>query len=88
MQEIDLSNNALMTIPLEILHLPSLRNLYVDSNELRDLENDLEALDKPIRAPLEYLNVADCGLQDLPDMGILPSKFAVSSQMLQLFYFI
>lgn len=74
-QEIDLSNNALMTIPLELMHLPSLRNLYIDSNELTFLERDLEALETPIKAPLEYINVADCGLQDIPNLGILPSKF-------------
>lgn len=74
LQEIDLSNNGLLTMPLELLQLPSLRNLYIDSNNLRDLERDLEALETPIRAPLEYLNVADCGLQDIPNLGILPSK--------------
>ncbi|XP_037824097.1 leucine-rich repeat-containing protein 4B-like [Lucilia sericata] len=81
LQEIDLSNNALMTIPLELLQLPSLRNLYIDSNELTFLERDLEALETPIKAPLEYLNVADCGLQDIPDLGILPKLWHINASM-------
>lgn len=72
LEEIDLSNNALLTIPMELLQLPSLRNLYIDSNDLRDLDEDLEKLEKPIQAPLEYLNVADCGLTKIPDFGIMP----------------
>jgi len=55
-----------------LFQLPRLRNLYIDSNELTSL--NLQALEKPIRAPLEYLNVAGCELQELPDLGILPSK--------------
>ncbi|KAH8263954.1 hypothetical protein KR038_010328 [Drosophila bunnanda] len=72
LQEIDLSNNGLTTIPLELFQLPRLRNLYIDSNELVSL--DLQALEKPIRAPLEYLNIANCELKELPDLGIMPSK--------------
>ncbi|XP_037930134.1 leucine-rich repeat-containing protein 4C-like [Teleopsis dalmanni] len=78
LQEIDLSNNALMTIPLEIFQLPSLRNLYVDSNELIYLDRDLETLQKPIQAPLEYINLADCALNDLPDLGIVPNIWHVN----------
>uniref|UniRef100_A0A1A9WYW8 LRRCT domain-containing protein n=1 Tax=Glossina brevipalpis TaxID=37001 RepID=A0A1A9WYW8_9MUSC len=83
LQEIDLSNNALMTIPLEIFQLPALRNLYVDSNELLYLSSDLEAraLEVPIQAPLEYLNIADCGLQDIPDLGILPKLWHINASM-------
>ncbi|XP_075167888.1 leucine-rich repeat activity-regulated protein at synapses [Haematobia irritans] len=81
LQEIDLSNNGLLTIPLELLQLPSLRNLYIDSNDLQHLERDLEALETPIKAPLEYINVADCGLQDLPDFGILPKLWHINASM-------
>uniref|UniRef100_D3TNL7 Hypothetical conserved protein n=1 Tax=Glossina morsitans morsitans TaxID=37546 RepID=D3TNL7_GLOMM len=81
LQEIDLSNNALMTIPLEIFQLPALRNLYVDSNDLMYLPSDLEALERPIQAPLEYLNIADCGLQDLPDLGILPKLWHINASL-------
>ncbi|XP_067630069.1 decorin isoform X3 [Eurosta solidaginis] len=79
MEEIDLSNNALVTIPLEIFQLPSLRNLYVDSNELFNLERDLQGLDTPIQAPLEYLNVADCGLESLPNLGVLPKLWQINA---------
>ncbi|XP_036331498.1 leucine-rich repeat and immunoglobulin-like domain-containing nogo receptor-interacting protein 1 [Rhagoletis pomonella] len=79
LEEIDLSNNALVTIPLEIFQLPSLRNLYVDSNELFNLERDLQGLETPIGAPLEYLNVADCGLENLPNLGVLPKLWQINA---------
>ncbi|XP_043643205.1 leucine-rich repeat-containing protein 4B [Drosophila teissieri] len=79
LQEIDLSNNGLTTIPLELFQLPRLRNLYIDSNELTSL--NLDALEKPIRAPLEYLNVAACELQELPDLGILPKLWQLNASM-------
>lgn len=72
LEAIDLSFNALKSIPLEIFQLPSLRNLYVGHNVLQDLEADLTALQKPIKAPLQVLSIADCRLQRLPDFGILP----------------
>nr|XP_036225768.1 toll-like receptor 4 isoform X3 [Bactrocera oleae] len=79
LEEIDLSNNALVSIPLEIFQLPSLRNLYVDSNELFNLDRDLQALETPIQAPLEYLNIADCGLENLPDLGVLPKLWQINA---------
>lgn len=79
LQEIDLSNNGLTTIPLELFQLPRLRNLYIDSNELTSL--NLQALEKPVRAPLEYLNVAGCELQELPDLGILPKLWQLNASM-------
>ncbi|XP_054739117.1 leucine-rich repeat-containing protein 4B [Anastrepha obliqua] len=79
LEEIDLSNNALVTIPLEIFQLPSLRNLYVDSNELFNLERDLQDLETPIRSPLEYLNVADCGLKNFPNLGVLPKLWQINA---------
>ncbi|XP_016990451.2 decorin [Drosophila rhopaloa] len=79
LQEIDLSNNGLTTIPLELFQLPRLRNLYIDSNELTSL--NLQALEKPIRAPLEYLNIASCELQELPDLGILPKLWQLNASM-------
>jgi len=60
---------------MELFQLPKLRNLYIDSNDLRELHQDLELLETPIRAPLEYLNVANCELHDIPDLGILPSEY-------------
>lgn len=41
LEEVDLSTNALRTVPLELFNLPSLRNLYLDSNNLIELKNDL-----------------------------------------------
>ncbi|KAH8269420.1 hypothetical protein KR018_002792 [Drosophila ironensis] len=79
LQEIDLSNNGLTTIPLELFQLPRLRNLYIDSNELTSL--DLEGLQKPIRAPLEYMNIANCELQELPDLGIMPKLWQLNASM-------
>lgn len=74
LQEVDLSSNGLTTIPGELLQLPRLRNLYMDSNMLRNMHEELQQLEKPIRAPLEYLNVANCELNDIPDLGPLPSR--------------
>ncbi|BFG05759.1 asporin [Drosophila madeirensis] len=79
LQEVDLSNNGLTTIPMELFTLPKLRNLYIDSNELTHL--GLETLQKPIAAPLEYLNVANCELQDLPDLGVLPKLWQLNASM-------
>ncbi|KAH8407562.1 hypothetical protein KR222_005740 [Zaprionus bogoriensis] len=78
-QEIDLSNNGLTTIPMELFQMPRLRNLYMDSNVLRDLHEELQQLEKPIRAPLEYLNVANCELHDIPDLGILPNLWQLNA---------
>lgn len=41
LEEIDLSSNGLRTIPLDLFNLPSLRNLYIDSNMLTDLKQHL-----------------------------------------------
>uniref|UniRef100_A0A1B0CEM3 Membrane glycoprotein lig-1 n=1 Tax=Lutzomyia longipalpis TaxID=7200 RepID=A0A1B0CEM3_LUTLO len=72
LEAIDLSYNALTTIPVELFNLPLLRNLYIYSNNLYDLRTDLESIEKPIRAPLQLLNIADCRLGSVPDFGILP----------------
>ncbi|EDW61497.1 leucine-rich repeat-containing protein 4B [Drosophila virilis] len=79
LQEVDLSNNGLTTIPMELFSLPRLRNLYIDSNDLRELHQELETLEKPIRAPLEYLNVANCELHDIPDLGVLPNLWQLNA---------
>ncbi|XP_058119668.1 toll-like receptor 4 [Anopheles coustani] len=78
LEAIDLSFNALKSIPLEIFNLPSLRNLYVGHNVLHDLEVDLKALEKPIKAPLQVLSIPDCRLQRLPDFGILPDLWQLN----------
>lgn len=77
-QALDLSNNALNTIPLELFHLPLLRNLYVAYNNLANLEEDLLTLEKPIRAPLQILSLAECWLKRLPNFGILPDLWQLN----------
>ncbi|XP_034478800.1 leucine-rich repeat-containing protein 4B [Drosophila innubila] len=81
LQEVDLSNNGLTTIPMELFQLPKLRNLYIDSNDLRNLHHDLQLLETPIGAPLEYLNVANCELHDIPDLGILPNLWQLNASL-------
>ncbi|EDW02187.1 leucine-rich repeat-containing protein 4B [Drosophila grimshawi] len=81
LQEIDLSSNGLTSIPVELFSMPRLRNLYVDSNELKGLHQELQTLEKPIRAPLEYLNVANCELDDIPDLGTLPNLWQLNASM-------
>ncbi|XP_055626877.1 toll-like receptor 3 isoform X2 [Toxorhynchites rutilus septentrionalis] len=78
LEAIDLSHNALKSIPLELFRLPILRNLYVASNALHDLERDLELLEKPIKAPLQVLSLADCWLTRLPNFGILPDLWQLN----------
>lgn len=78
LEALDLSNNALYTIPLELFHLPLLRNLYVSYNNLAKLEEDLLRLEKPIRAPLQILSLAECWLKRLPNFGILPDLWQLN----------
>lgn len=75
LEAIDLSHNALRIVPMELFQLPYLRNLYLNNNNLFDLNTNLQALAKPIKAPLQYLNVANCNLNEVPDLGILPDLF-------------
>ncbi|XP_058459365.1 uncharacterized protein LOC131435467 isoform X2 [Malaya genurostris] len=78
LEALDLSSNALKSVPVEIFRLPLLRNLYVSNNALHDLEEDLMLLDKPIRAPIQILNMADCWLTKLPNFGILPDLWQLN----------
>lgn len=41
LEAINLSGNVLSTIPLDLLELPKLRNLYINDNELFRLSSDL-----------------------------------------------
>lgn len=77
-QALDLSNNALNTIPLELFRLPLLRNLYVAYNNLANVEDDLLLLEKPVRAPLQILSLAECWLKRLPNFGILPDLWQLN----------
>uniref|UniRef100_A0A182K1S5 LRRCT domain-containing protein n=1 Tax=Anopheles christyi TaxID=43041 RepID=A0A182K1S5_9DIPT len=78
LEAIELSHNALITIPPELFQLPVLRNLYVSHNALLNLEQDLLKIEKPIKAPLQVLGLADCRLQRLPDFGVLPDLWQLN----------
>lgn len=58
--------------------MPRLRNLYVNDNQFITLDDDLKQIDKPIRAPLEYLNLAKNSLKHLPDFGVLPDLWRLN----------
>lgn len=72
LETLDLSMNVIQTIPSSILNLPSLRNLYLSGNPLVTLEAVMKTIPKPIKAPLEQLDLSNCRLFHLPDLGILP----------------
>lgn len=71
---------------MEVFELPLLRNLYVYSNRLVQLEEDLAFLEKPIKAPLQSLNIADCRLTSIPDFGVLPGEYFTGSGCFQCLY--
>lgn len=72
LEALDLSTNAITTIPKELFYMERLRNLYLQGNNLIHLESDLATVPKPIKAPLQILNLANCDLMKVPDFGILP----------------
>lgn len=69
---LDLSNNVILELPKSLFQLPSLRKLNLRGNPL--LHKSFKDLDlsKPIRAPLELIDISDCKIKDLPDWGPLP----------------
>lgn len=70
LQTLDLSMNSIMVVPNSILQLPQLSKLYLSGNSL----NNLWTTDviRPIKAPLDYLDISDCEIKLLPDLGALP----------------
>lgn len=72
LQTLDLSRNAITELPTGIFQLPSLRTLYLNGNPLIHLDSRAIALNKPIKAPLEILDISDCELRIIPDLGMLP----------------
>uniref|UniRef100_U5EE05 Putative membrane glycoprotein lig-1 n=1 Tax=Corethrella appendiculata TaxID=1370023 RepID=U5EE05_9DIPT len=78
LEALDISHNALTTIPLELFNLPLLRNLYVQGNALYELNRELDTLEKPIRAPLQIINLAECRLTKIPNFGILPDLWQLN----------
>lgn len=72
LQTLDLSNNVILNLPETIFQLPSLRKLYLKDNPLLHLSFTNLQLHKPIKAPLELLDISSCRIETLPSWGILP----------------
>lgn len=70
LQSLDLSRNVITNVPASLFHLPALKKLHLSGNPLTQM--DSSALGKPIRAPIEYLDISDCGLTEIWNWGILP----------------
>lgn len=71
LQTLDLSNNVILELPNSIFQLPSLRKLYLRGNPIFHKSSEL-TIDKPIKAPLDLLDISDCKMKELPDWGYLP----------------
>lgn len=72
LQILDLSNNVILNLPNSIFQLPSLRSLYLRGNPLLHMSLSNLKIQKPIRAPLEILDISDCKIKELPSWGSLP----------------
>ncbi|XP_045459266.1 tsukushi, partial [Melitaea cinxia] len=72
LQTLDLSKNVIFQLPETIFHLPSLRKLYLNGNPLLHLSLSSMVIRKPIKAPLQLLDLSECKIRELPDLGILP----------------
>jgi hypothetical protein len=72
LQTLDLSNNVILNLPDTIFQLPSLRKLYLKDNPLMHLSFSKLNLQKPIKAPLELLDISACKILTLPNWGPLP----------------
>lgn len=72
LQTLDLSNNVIFNLPETIFQLPSLRKLYLRDNPVLPLSFQNLALHKPIKAPLELLDISSCKIEVLPSWGTMP----------------
>lgn len=72
LQTLDLSKNVILELSDSIFQLPSLRKLYLNGNPLLHLSLNGMEITKPIKAPLELLDLSDCKIKTLPDFGVLP----------------
>uniref|UniRef100_A0A336LUZ4 CSON001690 protein n=1 Tax=Culicoides sonorensis TaxID=179676 RepID=A0A336LUZ4_CULSO len=78
LEALDLSYNGLSTIPLELLYMERLRNLYIAGNKLSRLDHDINSLSRPITAPLQVLSLAETYITQLPKLGILPDLWQLN----------
>lgn len=67
---LDLSRNNLAIVPREIFSLPQLRVLLISDNFFASF--DFSKVSRPIKAPLESLDIANCSLNAMPNLGLLP----------------
>lgn len=72
LETLDLSNNVILELTNSMFQLPSLRKLYLKGNPLLHKNFKELSIQKPIRAPLEKLDISNCKLKELPDWGSLP----------------
>lgn len=70
LEVLDLSENGLRHVPAELIELPNLRRLYLAENDL--MNEGFDSMERPIRAPLEILNIAYNDLERIPAFGIMP----------------
>lgn len=85
LQTLDLSNNVILELPETVFQLPSLRNLYLKNNPLLHLSISNLEIRKPIKAPLELLDISNCKLERLPNWGTIPHlvKYNISHNQLK-----
>lgn len=50
----------------------------LDTNDLRNIFYCSQKLEKPIKAPLQQLNLGSCRLEMVPDLGILPKLLVMN----------
>lgn len=73
LETLDLSSNGLIYVPPDIFSLANLRKLYLAENELHNLA--FQNISRPIKAPLEYLNLARTEITKVPNFGIMPDLY-------------
>lgn len=79
LEALDLSGNGLLEVPPEIFNLPLLRNLYLADNSFGDRGFEtIQKIEKPIKAPLKILSIANNRLYKIPDFGVLPELYMLN----------
>lgn len=79
LEALDLSNNNLIEVPAHIFNLPLLRNLYMSDMHFGDRGfATLENINKPMKAPLNVLSIANLRLERIPEFGVLPYLYRLN----------